>query len=74
MTTRELIARLQELDPSGEMLVTEKRCSDYGPMDGEDWSVTEFYPQQGGAWYTKTDYRRETGKTDMVRTVLFLGN
>jgi hypothetical protein len=36
--------------------------------------VTEFYPQQGGAWYTKTDYRRETGKTDMVRAVLFSGN
>ena len=39
MTVKELKARLDELDPTGEMLVTATRYSDGERMGREDWSI-----------------------------------
>lgn len=75
MTTRELIALLQALDPSGDKLVTEQRYSDDRPMSPESWAAMTLYRQNGGEWYTENSYRLDHSKpSDPVDVIHYSGN
>jgi hypothetical protein len=75
MTTRDLIAILNKLDPSGNMEVIRTMHSDYGEMEPGEVSVIEAVKKSSAGYIMKTHHSMVKEDVAAIRKFIhFIGN
>lgn len=75
MTTRELIALLNELDPSGDLEVLESRYSDYGMMKPDSWEAVRAVKKPASGYVMREHWSMcDEDQANARRFVFFRGN
>jgi hypothetical protein len=73
LTVRILLEYLKGFDP--DIVVLERRMSDWGPMELNSWDLKDMVKVDNGAWYQETDYRTPSNRTvETVKVLRYYGN